>query len=113
MAFLLKSCIVPRNPRLVSTSFPPSTRHVFSLYRSISALAILEQNNGQLDTGSLSTVKAAQKLGGPVSALVAGLRAKAVAVEAAKIKGVDKVIYVENVAYENVPILTPSGMSLC
>jgi electron transfer flavoprotein alpha subunit len=49
---------------------------------------------------SVSAVVAALKLGGSVTALVAGAGTKSVAEEAAKIKGVEKVIYVENGAYD-------------
>jgi electron transfer flavoprotein alpha subunit len=70
--------------------------------RSLSSLAILEQRDGQLNTGSLAAVVAAQKLGGSVTAFVAGKNAKAVAEAAAKVKGIEKVIYVDNEAYERV-----------
>jgi electron transfer flavoprotein alpha subunit len=45
-------------------------------------------------------VTAGQKLGGPVHGFVAGKSAKSVAGEAAKIEGLEKVIAVENEAYE-------------
>ncbi|CAK7222380.1 Electron transfer flavoprotein alpha-subunit [Sporothrix curviconia] len=71
-----------------------------SLARLLSSLAILEQRNGQLSTGSLSAVTAAKKLGGSVHAFVAGSGVKAVADEVAKVDGVEKVVVVDNVAYE-------------
>ncbi|KAF1992290.1 electron transfer flavo protein, alpha subunit [Aulographum hederae CBS 113979] len=49
---------------------------------------------------SLAAVTAAMKLGGPVTGFVAGSGAKAVAEEAGKVKGLNKVIYVENGAYD-------------
>lgn len=48
---------------------------------------------------SLAAVTAAQKLGGSVTGFIAGSGVKAVADEVAKVKGIDKVIYVENGAY--------------
>lgn len=71
-----------------------------SLARLLSTLAIIEQKDGKLNTGSLAAVTAGQKLGGPVHGFVAGKAAKSVAQEVAKVKGVEKVIAVENEAYE-------------
>ncbi len=45
---------------------------------------------------------AAQKLGEPVTGFVAGSNIKAVAEDAAKVEGIDKIIYVENGAYDKV-----------
>jgi len=45
-------------------------------------------------------VTAAQKLGSPVTGFIAGSGVKAVAEEAAKVKGLEKIIYVENGAYD-------------
>jgi electron transfer flavoprotein alpha subunit len=70
--------------------------------RCLSSLAILEQRNGKLNSSSQAAVAAAQRLGGPVTAFVAGTGAKLVAEEAAKIKGIEKVIFVENPAYDKV-----------
>ncbi|KFZ17606.1 hypothetical protein V502_04512 [Pseudogymnoascus sp. VKM F-4520 (FW-2644)] len=70
------------------------------LQRLLSTLAVLEQNNGKLNTGSLSAVTAAKKLGGSVTAFVAGGSIKSVAEEAAKVEGVEKVISVDNAAYD-------------
>ncbi|KAF2401830.1 putative electron transfer flavo protein alpha subunit [Trichodelitschia bisporula] len=77
-----------------------SVPHLSALARLLSSLAVLEQRNGTLNTSSLAAVVAAQKLGGPVTAFVAGKAGKALAEQAAKVKGVDKIIYVENEAYE-------------
>ncbi|KAL2153362.1 hypothetical protein VTH82DRAFT_4517 [Thermothelomyces myriococcoides] len=71
-----------------------------SLRRLLSALAILEQRDGKLNTGSLSAVSAAQKLGGTVHGFVAGSNIKPVAEEAAKVEGVEKIIAVDNGAYD-------------
>ncbi|OIW28473.1 electron transfer flavo protein alpha [Coniochaeta ligniaria NRRL 30616] len=71
-----------------------------SLQRLLSTLAVLEQNNGKLNTGSLSAITAAKKLGGPIHAFVAGGNIKSVADEAAKVDGVEKIIAVDNSAYD-------------
>ncbi|KAI6577539.1 hypothetical protein MCOR04_006647 [Pyricularia oryzae] len=68
--------------------------------RLLSSLAVLEQRDGKLNAGSLSAVTAAQKLGGSVHAIVAGSSVKGVAEAAAKVGGVEKVLVVENSAYE-------------
>ncbi|KAJ5992856.1 hypothetical protein N7451_008580 [Penicillium sp. IBT 35674x] len=72
-----------------------------ALARLLSTLAVLEQRDGKLQSSSLSAIAAAQKLGGPVTAFLAGTGVKgASAAEAAKIKGLDKIVAVENDAYE-------------
>lgn len=63
---------------------------------------MLEQREGKLQHGSLGAVTAAQKLGGSVTGLVAGSGVKGVAEEAAKVKGIDKVIMIENGSYDKV-----------
>ncbi|KAJ5191381.1 uncharacterized protein N7498_010366 [Penicillium cinerascens] len=87
-----------------SQIFPtPTLRQPASsaLARLLSTLAVLEQRDGKLQNSSLSAIAAAQKLGGPVTAFVAGSGVKSTsAAEAAKIKGLDKVVAVENDAYE-------------
>ena len=81
----------------------PSPFNSFSVYqRLLSTLAILEQREGKLNNGSLSAVTAAQKLGGSITAFVAGSNIKGVAEEAAKVAGVDKIIAVDNGAYDKV-----------
>lgn len=71
-----------------------------TLARLLSSLAVLEQRDGKLNVSSLAAVTAAQKLGGSVAAIVAGSNIKAVAEEAGKVKGIDKVIFVDNGAYD-------------
>ncbi|KAF2750051.1 electron transfer flavo protein-like protein subunit alpha [Sporormia fimetaria CBS 119925] len=78
----------------------PTIVHQSALARLLSTLAVLEQRDGKLSVPSLSTVAAGQKLGGSVTAFVAGGGAKAVADEAAKAEGIEKVVYVENGAYD-------------
>lgn len=49
---------------------------------------------------SLAAVSAAQKLGGSITGFLAGSNTKAVAEDAAKVEGLEKVIYVDNAAYD-------------
>ncbi|KAI0396331.1 electron transfer flavoprotein domain-containing protein [Xylariaceae sp. FL0594] len=71
-----------------------------ALQRLLSSLAILEQRDGKLNHGSLSAITAAQKIGGTIHGFVAGSNIKAVAEEAAKVAGVEKIIAVDNAAYD-------------
>lgn len=74
-----------------------------ALARLLSTLAVLEQRDGKLQSSSFSAIAAAQKLGGSVTAFLAGAGVKGTsAAEAAKIKGIEKVVAVENDAYEKV-----------
>ncbi|KAL4760842.1 ribosomal protein L1p/L10e family-domain-containing protein [Aspergillus foveolatus] len=90
--------------RAARAQFAPSRSFVFNqsaLARLLSTLAVLEQRDGKLQSSSVSAIAAALKLGGPVTAFVAGAGVKASsAAEAAKYKGVEKVVAVENEAYE-------------
>jgi electron transfer flavoprotein alpha subunit len=61
---------------------------------------VLEAREGKLSGASLATVTAGQKLGGSVTGFLAGSGVKAAADEAAKVKGLEKIIYVENGAYD-------------
>lgn len=79
-----------------------SSSHPTAFARLLSTLAILEQREGQLLNASLSTVTAAQKLGGSVTGFLAGSNVKPVAERAAQVKGLDKIIMVENGAYDKV-----------
>jgi hypothetical protein len=83
-------------------SRPLSARQQVLLSRLLSTLAVLEHKDGKLRSGSLSAVTAAQKLGGSITGFVAGSGVKAVAEEAAKIDGLEKVIMVENGSYDKV-----------
>jgi electron transfer flavoprotein alpha subunit len=73
-----------------------------ALARLLSTLAVLEQREGKLNMSSLAAVSAAMKLGGSVTGFVAGSNIKAVADEAAKVEGLDKIIYVDNASYDKV-----------
>lgn len=86
----------------------PRTQSVFSnlgpsaLQRLLSTLAVLEQREGKLNHGSLSAITAARSLGGSVHGFVAGSNIKSVAEEAAKVDGVEKILAVDNAAYDKV-----------
>jgi electron transfer flavoprotein alpha subunit len=75
-------------------------RTTSSLGRFASTLAVLEQRDGKLNISSLVSVAAAQKLGGSIHGFVAGSNIKGVAEELAKVEGLEKVIFVENGAYD-------------
>ena len=70
------------------------------LRRLASTLAVLEQRDGKLNPSSLASISAAQKLGGSIHGFVAGANAKQSAEEAAKVPGLEKVIYIDNAAYD-------------
>lgn len=74
-----------------------------ALRRLASTLAILEQREGKLNHGSLSAITAAQKIGGSIHGFIAGSNIKSVADEAATADGAEKIISVENGAYDKVP----------
>ena len=57
-----------------------------------------------MNKNSLSAVTAAQKLGGSITGFIAGSNVKPMAVEAAKVQGVEKIIVVENGSYDKVAI---------
>lgn len=63
---------------------------------------MLEQRDGKLNHGSLSAITAAKELGGPIHGFIAGSNIKSAAEEAAKVDGVEKIVAVENEAYEKV-----------
>ncbi|KAJ4377062.1 Electron transfer flavoprotein alpha-subunit [Didymella sp. IMI 355093] len=68
--------------------------------RLASTLAVLEAKEGKLNVASLAAITAGTKLGGSITAFVAGSGGKSVAEEAGKAKGIEKVIYVDNAAYD-------------
>ena len=76
-----------------------------ALARFLSSLAVLEHCDGKLQHASLSAVTAARKLGGSVTGIVAGSGVKSVAGEAASVKGVEKIIMVENGSYDKVILM--------
>jgi len=83
-----------------TSTFLSSRTQSTSLARLLSTLAILEQRDGKLNTGSLGAVTAGQKLGGAVHGFVAGKGAKTIAGDAAKVQGLEKVLAVDNEAYD-------------
>lgn len=87
-----------RQARLHTT--PSTFSRNTSIARLLSTLAVLEQKDGKLNMSSLAAVSAATKLGGSVTGFVAGSNIKGVADDAAKVKGLDKIIYVDNAAYD-------------
>lgn len=68
--------------------------------RGLSTLAIIEHQDGKVQPGTLSALTAASKLGGPIHALLAGSNAKTHSSKVSQIKGVEKVVYVANEAYD-------------
>ncbi|KAF4551997.1 Electron transfer flavoprotein subunit alpha-like protein [Elsinoe fawcettii] len=71
-----------------------------TLSRLLSTLAILEQRDGKLNPSSLAAVTAGKQIGGGVTGILAGKNAKAVAEEASKVEGIEKILYIENEAYD-------------
>ncbi|WP_417656396.1 electron transfer flavoprotein subunit alpha/FixB family protein [Pseudidiomarina aestuarii] len=65
----------------------------------MSILVIAEHNNSELNPATLKTLAAAQAIGGDIDVLVAGDGCQAVAEEASKIGGVNKVLCASNAAY--------------
>ncbi|KAA8910490.1 electron transfer flavo protein subunit alpha, mitochondrial precursor [Sphaerosporella brunnea] len=79
-----------------------ASRRLYTSRRSrlLSTLAVLEHRGGQVSASSLPAVTAASKLGGPVTAFIAGGDSASVAAQAAKLVGVSKVLHVPNGAYD-------------
>lgn len=71
-----------------------------AIQRLLSTLAVLEQRDGKLNMSSLASISAAQKLGGTIHGFVAGGNIKQVADEASRVEGLEKVIFVDNSAYD-------------
>jgi len=88
--------------QLKQKASPTPVASLSALARLLSSLAVLEQKDGKLNHGSLGAVTAAQKLGGSIIGFVAGGNIKAVAEEAAKVKGFEKILAVDNAAYDKV-----------
>ncbi|PMD50569.1 electron transfer flavo protein, alpha subunit [Hyaloscypha bicolor E] len=86
--------------RIQLRSRPRPVASLSALARLLSSLAVLEQRDGKLNHGSLGAVTAAKELGGSITGFVAGGNVKAVAEEAAKVNGIEKVIAVNNAAYD-------------
>jgi electron transfer flavoprotein alpha subunit len=95
-----ESVIRQARTQLRPRSGPTPVASLSALARLLSSLAVLEQRDGKLNRGSLGAITAAQKLGGSITAFVAGGNIKAVSEEAAKVGGIEKVISVDNAAYD-------------
>jgi electron transfer flavoprotein alpha subunit len=93
---------ISRQARTCLRHTPPSVTSSSVLARLLSTLAILEKREGQLNNASLGAVTAGTKLGGSITGFIAGSNVKGVVEAAAKVKGIDKIIMVENGAYEKV-----------
>lgn len=65
----------------------------------MSVLVIAEHDNGQLNVATLSSVAAAQAIGGDIDLLVVGQSCQSVAEQAANIPGISKVMLADNTAY--------------
>lgn len=83
-------------------SQPTAVPCYYASARFASTFAVLEQKDGKFQPASLAAVTAGTKLGGSITAFVAGSGVKSVAEEIGKAKGIEKVIYVENAAYDKV-----------
>lgn len=83
-------------------SHPIAVPQYSAFARLASTLAVLEQKDGKLNPASLSAITAGTKLGGSITAFLAGSGVKSVADETAKVKGIEKIIYVDNGAYDKV-----------
>lgn len=68
--------------------------------RFASTLAVIEHLNGSILPSTLKTLTAAKDIGGPITALVAGADASAVASQVSKLDGIDKVLVANNGSYD-------------
>ncbi len=80
----------------------------------MASLVLAEHNNSELNAATLNAVSAAVEIGGDVDLLVAGHGCAAVGEAAAKVVGVNKVIIVDDAAYEHplAEVLAPLILSL-
>ena len=67
----------------------------------MSILIVAEHDHNSIKSATLSTVAAAQKIGGDINVLVAGKECSGAADEASKINGVSKVLKSDDAAYEH------------
>ena len=67
----------------------------------MTTLHFVEHADGRIKDGTLKALAAANQMGAPVHALVAGASAKAVAEAAGKLEGVEKVLLAEDAAYDH------------
>ncbi|KAF3077191.1 hypothetical protein N5P37_011479 [Trichoderma harzianum] len=98
MLSLTRQLLSKRGGAVFGTTLRQASK--YSRSNALSTLAILEQRDGQLIQGSLSAVTAGTKLGGSVHAFLAGSSVSTAAEQAAKVNGLEKIITVENGAYD-------------
>lgn len=67
----------------------------------MTTLLYVEHADGQIKDGTLKALSAANQMGAPVHALVAGGSAKAAAEAAGKLEGIEKVLLAEDAAYDH------------
>jgi len=67
----------------------------------MSTLVIAEHDNSSLKPATLSTIAAAQALGGDIDILIAGANCGGAAEQAAAVAGIGKVLVADNAAYEH------------
>ncbi|KAI8819997.1 uncharacterized protein EV422DRAFT_579176 [Fimicolochytrium jonesii] len=80
---------------------PKAQLRRFLAARNASTLVLVEHKNDALVSSTLNTISAASKLGGPVTALVAGNAPDNVAKAVKNVKGVEKVLVAKHDAYKN------------
>lgn len=68
---------------------------------SVNTLVVVEHHNGKIVGSTFNAISAAQKLGGSVTAIVAGENPDAAASTIAKVPGVAKVIVAKDASYEH------------
>lgn len=100
MFFATRSLALRQTQYLPHTCFRKVNGRSITSRNLLSTFAVLEKREGKLNPSSLAAVSAAQRLGGTVTGFIAGSGVRAVAEEAAKVKGLEKVIYVDNSAYD-------------
>ncbi|KPI43670.1 putative electron transfer flavoprotein subunit alpha, mitochondrial [Cyphellophora attinorum] len=100
--YAIRRTATQRLSALTHSSHFLSTQSRFTTQRSrlASTLAILEQREGGLNSASLGAVTAGAKLGGSIHGFIAGKNVKPIAEEASKVSGLEKIITVENEAYD-------------
>jgi electron transfer flavoprotein alpha subunit len=92
---------VLNSSRILSSSSSSSSSSSHQHRRFASILVIAEHDNKKLSAATLSSVSAGSKLGGDVVVLVAGKASNAVGAAAAKVKGVKKVLHVDDAQFEH------------
>ncbi|KAJ1718596.1 Electron transfer flavoprotein alpha-subunit, partial [Coemansia biformis] len=88
--------------RAVQAVQPTALGRFYAAQRSgLSSLVYVETKGSGFDEGALNAITAARALSGPVTAVVAGSEAAAVAKAVAKIDGIDKVVVAQDAAYDH------------